>query len=68
MFTQQHHYLSSNHKVAKLLASKNKPNIENEVIYKALNQSLNAMVYLRHKASIIPEIHNRINNILATVE
>jgi hypothetical protein len=68
MFTQQHHYLSSDHKVAKLFASKNKPNVENEVIYKALNQSLNAMVYLRHKASIIPDIPNRKNDILATVE
>lgn len=64
----RHHYLASNPKVAKLFASKNKPNIENEAIYKALNQSLNAMVYLRHKESIIPPIPNRTNKILATVE
>ena len=31
-FTSQHHYLSTNQKVAKLFASKNKPNVENEVI------------------------------------
>lgn len=68
MFTDQHHYLATNPKVAKLFASKNKPNVENEVIYKALNQSLNAMVYLRHRESIIPEVHNRNNDILATVE
>ncbi len=67
-FTDQHHYISTNPKVAKLFASKNKPNIENEVIYKALNQSLNAMVYLRHGGSVIPEVPNRNNNILATVE
>lgn len=68
MFADQHHYISTNPKVAKLFASKNKPNVENEVIYKALNQSLNAMVYLRHRGSIIPEIPNRNNSILATVE
>ena len=37
MFTDQHHYLATNRKVAKLFASKNKSGIENEVIYKALN-------------------------------
>jgi len=68
MFTDRHHYLSTNPKVAKLFASKNKPNVENEVIYKALNQSLNAMVYLRHRKSIIPEPRNRNNDILATIE
>jgi len=68
IFTDQHHYISTNSKVAKLFASKNKPNVENEVIYKALNQSLNAMVYLRGRGSIIPEVPNRNNDILATVE
>jgi hypothetical protein len=68
MFTEQHHYLASNPQVAKLFASKNKPNVENEVIYKALNQSLNSMVYLRHRESIIPEIPNHNNDILATIE
>ena len=68
MFTEQHHYISTNPKVAKLFASKNKPNVENEVIYKALNQSLNAMVYLRHRGSIIPAVPNRNNDILETVE
>lgn len=68
MYTEQHHYLASNPKVAKLFASKNKPNVENEVIYKALNQSLNSMVYLRHRKSIIPEKQNRKNKILHTIE
>jgi hypothetical protein len=67
-FTEQHHYISTNRKVAKLFASKNRPNVENEVMYKALNQSLNAMVYLRHRSSIIPRVPNRNYNILATVE
>ena len=64
----QHHYLTPDQKVAKLFASKNNPNNENEVIYKALNQSLNAMVYLRNRKSIIPPGPNRDNNILATIE
>lgn len=68
MFTDQYHYISTNPKVAKLFSSKTKPNVENEVIYKALNQSLNAMVYLRHRGSIIPEVPNQNNNILTTVE
>lgn len=68
MFTERHHYLSTNPKVAKLFASKNRPNVENEVIYKALNQSLNSMVYLRHRESIIPPAPNQNNNILTTVE
>lgn len=66
IFTDQHHYLTPNQKVAKLFASKNKPNNENEVIYKALNQSLNAMVYLRGRESIIPRVPSC--NILKTVE
>jgi len=68
MFTDRHHYLSTNPKVAKLFASKNRPNVENEVIYKALNQSLNSMVYLRNQASIIPENSNRNVDILSTIE
>ncbi len=48
-----HHYLSQSESVAKLFASKKVPNVENETIYKALNQSLNEMVYLRQQGSII---------------
>jgi len=48
MSTDRHHYLAiEDRKVAKLFASEKKSNTENEVIYKALNQSLNAMVYLK---------------------
>lgn len=67
-FIDQHHYLASNPKVAKLFASKTKANTENEVIYKALNQSLNAMVYLRNGESIIQPQRGRRKNILKTVE
>lgn len=68
MFTNKHHYLASGPRVAKLFASKNKPNAENEVIYKALNQSLNAMVYLRGKESLIPEIEDGRIPTLASIE
>ncbi|MBW2647796.1 MAG: hypothetical protein JRE23_16820 [Deltaproteobacteria bacterium] len=68
MFTERHHYLATNPKVAKLFASKSRPNAENEVIYKALNQSLNAMVYLRGRQSINREYRERRIPILTTIE
>lgn len=68
MFTEQHHYLSSGPSVAKLFASKNHPKTENEPIYRALNQSLNAMVYLRGHESIIPDIREGHIPILSVTE
>lgn len=56
-FTARHHYLAGESMVAKLFRGKaNKANrdTEREPIYKALNQALHSMVYLRHKGSIIP--------------
>lgn len=67
-FTEKHHYLASNSKVAKLFASKNRPNTENEVIYKALNQSLNAMIYLRGRQSINREFRENRIPVFTTVE
>jgi len=67
-YTQKHHYLSSSGEVAKLFASKNIRGAENEVIYRALNQSLNAMVYLRGRESIIPDIQSGRIPELASVE
>lgn len=58
-YTLQHHYLATNPEVAKLFSSKNKSGTESEPIYKALNQSLNAMVSLRGRGSIIPKDPNR---------
>ncbi|MBC8552899.1 MAG: hypothetical protein H8D23_25015 [Candidatus Brocadiales bacterium] len=52
--TKKHHYLSNNDNVAKLFADGKKSNVENEIFYKALNQSLNAMIYYRDSESIIP--------------
>lgn len=57
-YTREHHYLASSPKVAKLFASKNKPAPENEAMYRALNQSLNALIYLRGGESIIPDVQN----------
>lgn len=54
-YTKKHHYLSTNKMVAKLFADEKNKKYENEVIYKALNQSLNAMVYHRHSGTIIPK-------------
>lgn len=65
-FMEQHSYLTKNTKVAKLFSSQTRPNQENEPIYKALNQSLNAMVYLRNKGSIIQSTPKRPSNILET--
>jgi hypothetical protein len=49
----KHHYLAGVDSVAKLFADERKKSAENEIFYKALNQSLNAMVYYRNKESII---------------
>lgn len=68
IFTQQHHYLASCPKVAKLFASMNKPNIENEAMYKALNQSLNALIYLRGRESLNSDLQSGRIQKLAEVE
>jgi hypothetical protein len=68
IFTEKHHYLAECNKVAKLFSSKNSPKEENEPIYKALNQSLNAMVNLRHRGSILPDKMIRNTRELATFE
>lgn len=55
IYTEKHHYLADSDYVAKLFADERKQRAENELIYKSLNQSLNAMVYYRDSDSIIPE-------------
>lgn len=55
IYSNDHHYLKNTDQVAKLFAAENNRQIENEVMYKALNQSLNAMVYHRKTRSIIPD-------------
>jgi hypothetical protein len=51
-FTDDHHYLGKVDSVAKLFADERKRSPDNEIFYKALNQSLNAMVYFRDIKSI----------------
>lgn len=61
-YTKKHHYLSQSPRVAKLFSTSNRnarsnsnaP--ENEPFYKALNQSLNAMVSMRDKPVSIPSL------------
>lgn len=50
--TKRHHYFSLD-SVAKLFGSRTGRETEREAVYKALNQSLHAMVYLRGRESII---------------
>ena len=52
-YTAKHHYLGEVDRVAKLFSDEQKKSAESEIFYKALNQSLNAMVYYRNRESII---------------
>ena len=67
MYTGRHHYLASCPMVAKLFASKNKPSTENEQIYKALNQSLNSLVYMSGYGPISSDLREGKIPILAEV-
>ncbi len=56
MYSQKHHYLSEpNRKVAKLYASANGEGTENEQMFKALNQTLNAMIGLRETRAVLTD-------------
>lgn len=52
-YTAKHHYLSKNNRVAKLFATNGYTgkDVERDPFYRALNQSLNAMVYYRRGTS-----------------
>ncbi len=61
------HYLN-NDEVAKLFNSaKGKNSSDNEVIYKAISQSLNSMICYKNAGSIIPKQKNRTVNIKQTI-
>lgn len=51
IYTQKHHYMKDE-KVAKLFASEKGKDLVNEPIYKAINQSLNALIYFGHELPI----------------
>lgn len=63
---KQHHYLFDV-PVAKLFATSPDKNQENEVVYKALNQSLNALIYYRNSQSIIQRPENHRVNIVKRI-
>lgn len=58
-YTNKHHYLAGVNYVAKLFADEGKRSADNELFYKALNQSLNAMVYYRDRESILQPNQHR---------
>ncbi len=64
VFINEHSYLMKNEMVAKLYKSNNKPNLEYDPIYKALNQCLHSIVYMRTKRSIIRSTNKRFDNLL----
>ncbi len=66
--TEEHRYLATNGNVAKLFAGETGRDQENEVMYKALNQCLNALVSNRWGNSIIPEGAKGNPEIFLTVE
>lgn len=55
-YTSKHHYLSRE-AVAKVFAS-GRDNADNDPFYKALNQSLNALISMRRRASFHPDFHD----------
>ncbi|MDH5650354.1 MAG: hypothetical protein OEZ39_00630 [Gammaproteobacteria bacterium] len=68
IYKDKHHYLSSSNRVAKLFASESKRAAENEIIYKALNQSLNAMVYNRWDHTILPTKKGKPHRNITSIE
>ncbi|MHC1741843.1 MAG: hypothetical protein AB9873_02285 [Syntrophobacteraceae bacterium] len=59
-YTNEHHYLSEG-RVSKLFADAKSKGAENEVFFKALNQSLNGLIYYRGRGSIIQVRPNQRN-------
>ena len=68
IYTKKHHYLEGNERVAKLFADEKKSSADNEIFYKALNQSLNAMIYHRGKGTIIELPEGRRGYTKATID
>lgn len=62
--TNDHRYME-NVMVAKLFASENNKSPDNDIVYKAITQSLNAMAYYKNDPSFIPVgPHSRIGKII----
>ena len=67
VYTADHHYLGKMDRVAKLFSDERKKSTESEIFYKALNQSLNAMVYYRNRELIFKFPKGRESRIIKTV-
>jgi hypothetical protein len=61
-YTQKHHYMGDQ-RVAKLFSSEKGKDLSNEPIYKAINQSLNAMIYFRYEAPVQRQDHRILRTI-----
>jgi hypothetical protein len=55
-FTDRHHYLSHGGEVAKVYTSSGERTAENDPLFKAINQSLNATVAMRGKPTSLPHL------------
>ncbi len=63
---EQHHYFVGVH-VAKLFASEKSRSEDNEIISRAINQNLNAMVYHRNRTDLVPQDGDKRVNVLRNV-
>jgi hypothetical protein len=68
MYTKKHHYLAQSPKVAKLFATSASKAQENEPFYKALNQTLNAMVSMRGQPVLVPALKTSRRTPLVVIE
>jgi hypothetical protein len=64
--TDKHRYLEKT-EVAKLFSDGSNKGPDNEIMYKAITQSLNSLVYYKQRPSIIPENPRRNHNVKAFV-
>lgn len=68
VFTARHHYLkNADNQVAKLFGGKSGGDTESEQFYKALNQSLNAMIGFTNRGSVFPPNSPGADSIVQTV-
>lgn len=63
---KQHHYFSDL-PIAKLFTSEKSRGEDNEIISKAINQNLNAMIYYRKRFKLIPPVKGMRENVLRYV-
>lgn len=63
---QELHYFDSA-PVAKLFSSEKSRGEDNELMNKAINQNLNALVYYRHRTDLIPDDQHKRNKVLRRV-